>query len=148
MDLANMRSLGVTKVDVCCACGHQASADVSELPADLAVPDVKLRLRCSKCGKRPTETRPDWSNYRLQGTSKGAHDCSAREAFCFQASSSGEGYDLSREIFPIGFSQWSRRFLRQLIRLLDDFDLSGVEVGKQGIVHARPPCRPPPQYLS
>src|SRR5450631_4252685 len=29
MDLANVRSLGVTRVDVCCACGHQASVDVS-----------------------------------------------------------------------------------------------------------------------
>ena len=61
MDLGNMRSLGVTKVDVYCACGHQASVDVFNLPAKLAVPDVRLRLRCSTCGKRPTETRPDWS---------------------------------------------------------------------------------------
>jgi hypothetical protein len=67
MDLANMRSLGVTKVDVYCACGHQASVDVASLPGDLAVPDVRLRLRCSKCGKRPNETRPDWTTYRLRG---------------------------------------------------------------------------------
>jgi hypothetical protein len=67
MDLANMRSLGVTKVDVYCACGHQASVDVSILPADLAVPEVRLKLRCSKCGGRATETRPDWSNYRPRG---------------------------------------------------------------------------------
>jgi hypothetical protein len=65
MDLANMRSLGVTRVDVYCGRGHQASVEVSGLPGDLAV--VRLRLRCSKCGKRPTETWPDWSNYRLRG---------------------------------------------------------------------------------
>jgi hypothetical protein len=53
MDLANMRSLGVTRVD-----GHQASVDVSNLPGDLAV----HRLRCSKCGARPNETRPDWTS--------------------------------------------------------------------------------------
>jgi hypothetical protein len=67
MDLANMRSLGVTKVDVYCACGHQATIDVSALSDDLAVPDVRFRLRCSKCGKRPNETRPDWTRYRSKG---------------------------------------------------------------------------------
>jgi hypothetical protein len=36
MDLANMRSLGVTRVDVYCGCGHQASVDVSALPDRLA----------------------------------------------------------------------------------------------------------------
>jgi hypothetical protein len=64
MDLDNMRSLGVIKVDVYCGCGHQATIDVSDLPGDLAVPNVRFRLRCSKCGKRPTETRPDWSQYK------------------------------------------------------------------------------------
>jgi hypothetical protein len=39
MDLTNMRSLGVTKVDVYCGCGHNATIDVSALPGDLAVPD-------------------------------------------------------------------------------------------------------------
>jgi hypothetical protein len=67
MDLANMRSLGVTKVDVYCSCGHQASVDVSDLPGDVAVPDVRLRLRCSQCGKKPAETRPDWSRYKVRG---------------------------------------------------------------------------------
>jgi hypothetical protein len=67
MDLANMRSLGVTRVDVYCGCGHQAAIDVSDLPGDLAVPNIRFRLRCSKCGKRPTETRPDWSRYRSKG---------------------------------------------------------------------------------
>jgi hypothetical protein len=67
MDLANMRSLGVTKVDVYCGCGHQSTIDVSNLPGDLPVPDVRLRLSCSKCGGRPNETRSDWSNYRLGG---------------------------------------------------------------------------------
>jgi hypothetical protein len=44
-----MRSLGVTKIDVYCGCGHQSTIDVSELPGDPAVPDVRLRLRRSKC---------------------------------------------------------------------------------------------------
>jgi hypothetical protein len=32
MDLNNIRSLGVTKVEVYCGCGHQATIDVSDLP--------------------------------------------------------------------------------------------------------------------
>jgi hypothetical protein len=52
---------------VYCGCGHQASVDVSKLPGDLAVPEIKHRLRCSKCGKRPSETRPDWAQYEPKG---------------------------------------------------------------------------------
>jgi hypothetical protein len=48
-------------------CGHNAAVDVSALPGDLAVRDAWLRLRCSKCGNRPTETRPDWTEYRAKG---------------------------------------------------------------------------------
>jgi hypothetical protein len=43
MDLTNMRSLGVTAVDVYCKCGHQSSVDVFQLPGDLAVPEIKHR---------------------------------------------------------------------------------------------------------
>jgi hypothetical protein len=67
MGLDNTRSLGVTRIDIYFGCGHQSTIDVSSLPGDLPVPDVRLRLRCSKCGKRPNETRPDWSTYRLRG---------------------------------------------------------------------------------
>jgi hypothetical protein len=74
MDLDNMRSLGVTNVDVYCGCGHQASIDVSALPGDLAVPQIKHRLRCSKCGKRPSETRPDWSDVLVCKQSHSAID--------------------------------------------------------------------------
>jgi hypothetical protein len=65
MDLQNMRSLGVVRVDAFCACGWQASVDVSPLPDELAVPDVRLRLKCCKCGNWPTETsRSPHSPYR------------------------------------------------------------------------------------
>ena len=67
MDLTNMRSLGVTKVMAYCTCRHEASIDVSELPADVFVPEIRLRLRCIKCGERPMETRPDWRQYRVAG---------------------------------------------------------------------------------
>jgi hypothetical protein len=45
----------------------RVSFEACDLPADLAVPDVRFRLRCSKCGKRPTETWPDWTRYRSKG---------------------------------------------------------------------------------
>jgi hypothetical protein len=67
MDLANMQSLGLTKIDVYCQCGHQAVIDASHLPDDLAVPEIRSLLRCTKCGARPTETRPDWTQYRAKG---------------------------------------------------------------------------------
>jgi hypothetical protein len=67
MDLTNMRSLGVAKVGVYCGCGHQALVGVSKLPSDVAVPDVWLRVRYSKRGKRPSKTRSDWANYRARG---------------------------------------------------------------------------------
>jgi hypothetical protein len=47
--------------------------------------------------------------------SQNAHDCSAREAFRFQASSSGEGYYLSREKITLNLSErlgGFERFLR------------------------------------
>jgi hypothetical protein len=35
MNLANMRSLGVTRVMAYCACRHEASIDVSAMPDDV-----------------------------------------------------------------------------------------------------------------
>jgi hypothetical protein len=67
MDLANMRSLGVTKVIAYCKCGHEASIDVSAMPDDVFVPAIKDRLRCTLCGDRPIETRPDWRQYHVKG---------------------------------------------------------------------------------
>jgi hypothetical protein len=44
------------------------------------VPDIRFRLRCSKCGKRPKETRLDSSNYPLRGRTglAAAHDFEAQ----------------------------------------------------------------------
>jgi hypothetical protein len=67
MYLANMRSLGVTHVMAYCACRHEASIDVSALPDDVFVPAIKDRLRCTKCGERPMEARPDWRQYHVAG---------------------------------------------------------------------------------
>ncbi len=70
MDLANMRSLGVTAVDAACACGRRASVDVSDISGSITVPSLKRRLRCSDCGARPEDVRPDWSQHRASGTGR------------------------------------------------------------------------------
>ena len=67
MDLANLRSLGVRAVFVDCACGHSASVVVDHLADDVFVPDVARRYKCSKCGARPTISRPDWRTYKPPG---------------------------------------------------------------------------------
>jgi len=48
-------------------CGHEASIDVSDLPAYVFVPDIRNRLRCTRCGQRPMEIRPDWRQYKSGG---------------------------------------------------------------------------------
>jgi hypothetical protein len=70
MDLANMRSLGVRAVDVACVCGRRASIDVSTLPGSIEVPSLRWRLRCTACGARPEDVRPDWSQYRASGAGR------------------------------------------------------------------------------
>ena len=55
MNLSNMRSLGVRRLEAVCGetlCGHAGVIDVSTLPDDVAVPDCADRLRCSKCGTK------------------------------------------------------------------------------------------------
>lgn len=68
MDLANMRSLGVHEVYLDCECGHTASVNVDGLPDAVYVPDVRLRGRCSECGRRPRMSRPNWKDYRPPGS--------------------------------------------------------------------------------
>ncbi len=67
MTLDNMRSLGVRGVDAACSCGRERTVNVDSLPGAIAVPDVRLRLRCEACGARPAETRPAWRAYRGAG---------------------------------------------------------------------------------
>ena len=61
MDLANMRANGVRSVEARCeACEHEAVVSCNAMPAELPVPDVALRLRCSACGPKKITTRPNW----------------------------------------------------------------------------------------
>jgi hypothetical protein len=53
MSLGNMREHGVRSVAAHCqesSCGHSGTVNVDGLPDDFPVPDVALRLRCSRCG--------------------------------------------------------------------------------------------------
>jgi hypothetical protein len=64
MTLGNMRSQGVRSISVYCQsinCGHEATFNADALPDDMSVPDVGLRLRCSRCGNRQIKTQPNWS---------------------------------------------------------------------------------------
>ena len=48
---------------VCDRCQHEAIIDVTELPADLPIPDVALRLRCSACGSKRIRVRLNMAEY-------------------------------------------------------------------------------------
>jgi hypothetical protein len=67
MDLTNMRSLGMSAVAVECGCGRRESIDMSGLPGSVEVPSLKRQLRCSASGARPSDIRPDWSQYQASG---------------------------------------------------------------------------------
>ena len=68
MTLGNMRHNGVGAVIAQCKdCRHQADVVVDHLPADVYVPEVGRRLRCSKCGGKRIETRPAWHSMQRQG---------------------------------------------------------------------------------
>src|SRR3712207_4973554 len=63
MTLGNMREHGVRSVQAHCqesGCGHSDSLNVDGVPDDYPVPDIALRLRCSRCGSRNVKTQPDW----------------------------------------------------------------------------------------
>ena len=67
MTLGNMRQHGIERVEVSCAtaeCGYTKSVAVSTWPAEVAVPDVGLRLKCPKCGAPELDSRPDWSGFK------------------------------------------------------------------------------------
>jgi hypothetical protein len=67
MTLGNMRAHGIRSIDAYCqstGCGHEATIAVDGLPNDLPVPDVGLRLRCSRCGSRSIHTRPNWAELK------------------------------------------------------------------------------------
>lgn len=68
MDIANMRANGAGALVVTClGCNHSATVLADHLPGDLPVPLAARRFRCSKCGSKRIETRPDWPVRRKGG---------------------------------------------------------------------------------
>jgi hypothetical protein len=62
MDLGNMRENGVRSLLVECRdCRHTASVNVDGWPDGIAVPGAARRFKCSVCGSKAINTRPDWS---------------------------------------------------------------------------------------
>lgn len=61
MTLGNMRDLGPRSVVASClTCLHSAIVNVDRFPDAFPVPDLALRMWCSKCRSRDIQTRPNW----------------------------------------------------------------------------------------
>lgn len=63
MTLGNMRQQGVRGLAVHClnhACGHQMVISADEYPDEIEVPSFALRMKCSKCGGKRVDVRPNW----------------------------------------------------------------------------------------
>ncbi|WP_245447335.1 hypothetical protein [Methylobacterium sp. 17Sr1-1] len=51
--VGSARAQGETTIAAHCHdCGHHAIVSTDRLPADLPIPDIALRLRCSACGSK------------------------------------------------------------------------------------------------
>jgi hypothetical protein len=63
MDLANMRKQGARSLAVFClnhACLHRTLINVDDYLGDIEVPSFGRRMKCSKCGGRRVDVRPNW----------------------------------------------------------------------------------------
>lgn len=67
MSLDNMRALGPRSIDLYCSCGHCAKVNVDDYPGDTKVPAMRNLFRCSVCGKRPYQSRPNWLEINASG---------------------------------------------------------------------------------
>ena len=63
MTLGNMRALGVRGLLVSClnhTCRYEIAICVDRYADNIAVPSFRLRMKCSKCGSRNVDVRPNW----------------------------------------------------------------------------------------
>jgi hypothetical protein len=63
MTLGNMRELGVRGLAVSClnhACRHETVISADDYADDIEVPSFRPRMKCSKCGGRNVDVRPNW----------------------------------------------------------------------------------------
>jgi len=72
MILGNTRGLGVQRLLVSCLnpdCLHSIVFDVSHYDADIAVPSFTPRMRCSRCGGKRIDCRPNWKEQSIRPSS-------------------------------------------------------------------------------
>ena len=63
MTFGNMREQGVRGLAVYClnhSCRHHTVRSADDYPDDITVPSFGLRLKCSKCGGKRVDVRPNW----------------------------------------------------------------------------------------
>ena len=70
MTIANMRALGVTSLYVTCQCAREAVLDASDWPGAIKIPALRRVLKCTWCGGRPIDVRPDWKEYSAPGNGR------------------------------------------------------------------------------
>jgi hypothetical protein len=74
MDLRNMRHLGVRGLAVHCLsaeCRHEAVFSADDYPDEVEVPSFQSRMRCSACGSKDLDVRPNWKEQPVQMSSTG-----------------------------------------------------------------------------
>jgi hypothetical protein len=60
----DLMELGLKTVCASCQnCSHEAILDIIDAPGDRPVPDISLRLRCSRCNSRDIRTAMDMAEY-------------------------------------------------------------------------------------
>jgi hypothetical protein len=77
--IASIRAHGVRQLLVYCRgrragdwpCHHEATLPVDRFGADEALRDIEQRCRCTACGWRRADLRPDYSAQRARRTSVG-----------------------------------------------------------------------------
>ena len=71
MTLGQMRAFGVRSAWAeCDNCQHETLVNVDGMADTLYVPDVALKLRCSKCGSKRITTRPNWLEHKAPGAGR------------------------------------------------------------------------------
>jgi hypothetical protein len=67
------------------ACRHQTVISADDYPDEIEVPSFGLRMKCSKCGGRRVDVRPNWQEIPLTPT---------RLQVCLRAAQAGDFYGL------------------------------------------------------
>ena len=81
--LGTLADQGLNVLCRCHRCGHRAvmpaEALIAQVGADLPVPELGAKMRCSGCGSRDVATRPDWPDARAAGWGRPSRSYSAAD---------------------------------------------------------------------